>query len=48
MKASTTTTIDASPNSLKDSNVNLKVKTMKERIGVCSLVCNVSKVGGAY
>jgi hypothetical protein len=31
---------DAPPNSLKDSNVSLKVKTTKERIGVHSLVYN--------
>jgi hypothetical protein len=29
--------IDAPPNSLKDSNANPKVKTMKKRIGVRSL-----------
>jgi hypothetical protein len=32
---------DTPPNSLKDSKVNLKVKTTKEEVvGVCSLVCN--------
>jgi hypothetical protein len=31
---------DAPPNSLKDSNANLKVKTTKEGIGVCSLAYN--------
>jgi hypothetical protein len=35
---------DALPNSLKDSNVSPKVKTMKEGIGVHFLVCNTSTV----
>jgi len=35
--------VDAPPNSLKDSNANLKVKTMKG-VGVCSLVHNTSGV----
>jgi len=36
---------DALPHSLKDLNANLKVKTMEEeRVGVCSLVCNTSRV----
>jgi hypothetical protein len=30
-------TNDAPPHSLKDSNVSLKLKTMEERVGVCSL-----------
>jgi hypothetical protein len=38
--------VDTPPNSLKDSNVNLKVKIVEEKgVGVCSLVCNTSKVG---
>jgi hypothetical protein len=42
---SNNTIIDAPPHSLKDSNVNLKMKTMeKEGIGVCSLVHNTLKV----
>jgi hypothetical protein len=35
---------DAFPNSLKDSNVSPKVKTMKEGVGVHFLVCNTSRV----
>jgi hypothetical protein len=32
---------------LKDSNVNLKVKTEEEeKIGLCSLACNTSRVEG--
>jgi hypothetical protein len=33
---------DAPPNSLKDSNASLEVKTM-EGVGVCSLTCNTSR-----
>jgi hypothetical protein len=37
-----------SPNSLKDLNVNLKVKTMEEKkIGVCFLFRNTFGVRGA-
>jgi len=37
--------LDAPPNSLKDSNVCPKVKTMKEKgVGVRSLDCNTSGV----
>jgi hypothetical protein len=40
-------TNDVTPNSLKNSNVSLKVKTMKEEgVEVCSLVRNTSKVKG--
>jgi hypothetical protein len=40
--------IDAPPNSLKDSNVNVKVKTIEEkRIEVHSLAHNTSGVRGA-
>jgi len=40
--------IDAPPNSLKDSNVNLKVKTTEEKgIEVHSLAHNTSRVRGA-
>jgi hypothetical protein len=36
---------DAPPNSLKDSNVNLKMETMEEkRVRVHSLACSISKV----
>jgi hypothetical protein len=35
---------DAPPHSLKNSNVNLKVKTKKKGVGVCSLTCNISGV----
>jgi hypothetical protein len=31
---------DAPPNFLKDSNASLKMKIMKEGVGVSSLVCN--------
>jgi hypothetical protein len=34
------------PHSLKNSNVNLKVKTMEERVRVCPLVCIISRVEG--
>jgi hypothetical protein len=34
------------PRSLKNSNANSKVKTMKERFGVRSLVCSTSGVEG--
>jgi hypothetical protein len=34
------------PHSLKDSNVNPKVKTTKEGIGVCSLVRSTLGIGG--
>jgi hypothetical protein len=37
---------DASPNPLKDSNVSLKVKTMKEGVEVHSLTCSISGVRG--
>jgi hypothetical protein len=39
-------TCDASPHSLKDSNANLKVKTMKEGVGVCSLAHSILGVKG--
>jgi hypothetical protein len=36
---------DTPPHSLKNSNVNPKVEITKEKIvGVCSLVCNISRV----
>jgi hypothetical protein len=35
---------DAPPHSLKNSNVNPKVKTKKKGVGVCSLACSTSKV----
>ncbi len=36
---------DTPPCSLNDSNANLKMKTMEQkRIGVCSLVRNISRV----
>jgi len=38
---------DAPPNSLKDSNVSLKVKTIEKGVGVRSLVHSISKVRGA-
>jgi hypothetical protein len=39
---------DTPQNSLKDSNANLKVKTMiEERVRVRSLTCNTSRVKGA-
>jgi len=38
---------DTPPNSLKDSNVNPKLKTMKEGIGVCSFTRNILGVRGA-
>jgi len=39
------TSTNAPPNSLKDSNANPKVKTMKEEgLGVCSLILNTSGV----
>ncbi len=37
---------DTPPHSLKDSNVNSKVKITKEGVGVCSLTCNTSRVEG--
>jgi hypothetical protein len=38
---------DAPPSSLMDSNVNSKVKIVEgEAIGVRSLTCNTSRVGG--
>ncbi len=38
---------DAPPNSLKNSNVNLKVKIVEEkRVGVHSLIRNTSRVRG--
>ncbi len=40
--------LDAPPNSLKNSNACPKVKTMKEKgVGVHSLDCNTSGVRGA-
>jgi hypothetical protein len=39
---------DAPPNSLKDSNVSLKVETMEEGIEVRSLAHNTSKVREAW
>jgi hypothetical protein len=40
--------IDAPPNSLKNSNASLKVKTMEEKgVGVCSLIHSTSKFKGA-
>ncbi len=39
--------IDAPPHSLKNSNVNPKMETTKEeRVGVCSLTRNTSRVKG--
>jgi hypothetical protein len=36
---------DTLPNSLKDPNVNPKLKIMEEEgVGVCSLACSISKV----
>jgi hypothetical protein len=37
-------TFDAPPNSLKDSNVNPKVKIIKERVWVHFLACSISGV----
>jgi hypothetical protein len=37
---------DATPNSLKDSNANLKMET-KKGIGVHFLICSISGVKGA-
>jgi hypothetical protein len=37
---------DAPPHSLKDSNVNLKVKTTEEGVGVHSLACSILGVEG--
>ncbi len=37
---------DTPPNSSKDSNVNMKVKTMKEGVGICSLTHNILGVEG--
>jgi len=40
---------DAPLNSLKDLNVSLKVKTLKEEgVGVCSLIRSTSRVKRAY
>jgi len=40
---------DAPLNSLKDSNVSLKVKTSEEEgVGVCSIIHSTSRVKGAY
>jgi hypothetical protein len=39
--------IDTPPNSLKDSNVNLMLKTTKEGIGVRFLTHDTSRVKGA-
>jgi hypothetical protein len=36
--------INTSLNFLKDSNANLKVKTMEERVEVCSLIRNISGI----
>jgi hypothetical protein len=38
---------DTPPNSLKDSNVNLKMKTIEKRIGVHFLAYNTLGVRGA-
>jgi hypothetical protein len=38
---------DAPPNSLKDSNANINVKTMEEGIGARSITRNISGVRGA-
>jgi hypothetical protein len=39
---------DAPPHSLKDSNASLKMKIMEEEgVGLCSLVCNISRGKGA-
>jgi hypothetical protein len=38
--------INAPPNSLINSNANLKVKTMEKIIKVRSLICNISRVEG--
>jgi hypothetical protein len=39
---------DAPPNSLKDSNANLNVKTMEEeKIGAHSIICSIYGVRGA-
>jgi hypothetical protein len=39
--------IDAPPNFLKDSNVNLKVKTTEEeKVGIRSLVCSTPRIKG--
>ncbi len=35
---------DAPPNPLEDSNVNPKMKTMEEGVGVCSLIRSISGV----
>ncbi len=36
------------PNSFKDANGSLEVKIVEEKgVGVCSLVCNTSRVKGA-
>jgi hypothetical protein len=37
---------DTPPHFLKDSNVNLKVKTTKKRVAVCFVTCNISMVKG--
>jgi hypothetical protein len=38
---------DAPPHSLKDSNASSKMKTTeKEKIEICSLICNASRVDG--
>jgi hypothetical protein len=40
---------DAPPNSLKDLNVNPKMKTMEEKgVTVGSLICSTLKVRGAH
>jgi len=38
---------NAPPNSLKNPNVNSKVKTMEEKVEVCSLTRSVLGVRGA-
>ncbi len=43
---SSSTPCDTPPHSLKDSNVNLKMKTMKKGIGACSLTPNTLGVEG--
>jgi len=37
-------TLDAPPNSVKDSNVSSKMKTLEKGVGVCCIVHNTSRV----
>jgi hypothetical protein len=37
-------TLATPPNSMKDSNVSLKVKTSKKGVGVCFLICSISGI----